>query len=135
MFEGEVKMQVSPHARTILLAEGAQRGGSRSNQTLTNRLKEAAKSLRHDENIVVRRADKTAIWAVLNKNDCLDEVGQVLSDEAKFERVTRYPSADLQKKVNALITAANSQIDGVHFSKIISEYKSGYLYGNVKIHK
>ena len=88
-----------------------------------------------DENIVVRRAEKTAIYEVLNTNDYLDEVGQVLSDEAKFERVTRYPSADLQKKVNAIITAANSQIDGVHFSKIISEYKSGYLYGNVKTHR
>ena len=37
--------------------------------------------------------------------------------------------------MNALIDAANSLIDGVHFKKIIGEYKPGYLYGNVKIHK
>ena len=133
--EGEDKIQISPHLRTLLLAEGAKRRGSRPNKTLTNRLREAAKSLRDDENIVVRRADKTAIYVILNKDDYLDKVGQVLSNEAKFEKVTRNTSADLQKKVNALITAANSQIDGVHFSKIIGEYKPGYLYGNVKIHK
>ena len=65
--EGEDKIQISPHLRSLLLAEGAKGRGSRSNQTLTNRLKEAAKSLRHDENIVVHRADKTAICVVLTR--------------------------------------------------------------------
>ena len=96
MLEGEVKIQVSPHLRTLLLAEGAQRRGSRSNQTLTDWKK--LQNHYDDENIVVRRADKTAISEVLNNNDCLDEVGQVLSYEAKFESVTRNHSADLQKK-------------------------------------
>ena len=34
-----------------------------------------------------------------------------------------------------MIAAANAEVDGVHFKEIIGDYKPGYLYGNVKVHK
>ena len=133
--EKDGKVVVSPDLRPQLLAEGTKRRGGGSSSILTPRLRAAAKSLREDDSIVIRKADKTAIYVILDKTEYLSKISDILSDEEKFERVRQNPTADLKKRVNALLKSANAVIGGVHFPLIIGEYHPGYLYGNVKIHK
>ena len=120
-----------------LLAEATKRRSSRAkrDQILPPRLIEAAKLLRDDDSIVIRRADKTAIYVILNKDDYSAKLDNILSDKGKFKQISADPTENLKKKVNGLIDVANSLVDGVHFKPIIGDYKPGYLYGNVKIHK
>ena len=137
--ERDKKVKVKPEIKPQLLAEATKnRSTGRSKkrrELLPPRLKEAAKKLRQDENIVIRRADKTSIYVILDKKDYDEKINCILSDGNKFQKIRADPTDSLKKRVNKLISAANAEIDGVHFREITGDYKPGYLYGNVKVHK
>ena len=59
----------------------------------------------------------------------------ILSDDSKFEKITKDTTDALKARVKRLITSANAVIGSIHFSKIVGEYAPGYAYGNVKTHK
>ncbi|XP_076030850.1 uncharacterized protein LOC143019032 [Oratosquilla oratoria] len=84
--------------------------------------------------IIVRRADKSSIYVILNKEDYLSKLNLILSDTTKFKKISNDPTSKLKVKVNKLITANNAAIDHLH-TPIIGEYSPGYIYGNVKTHK
>ena len=90
--------------------------------------------MRDDDDIVIRKADKTAAYAILDKSKYLQKIDEIVSDKKKFKQISKNPTSDLKKKVNKLIAAANAEIGGVQFQQIIGEYQPGYLYGNVKVH-
>ena len=109
--------------------------GKNESKLLTPRLIAAAKDLKQDDSIVIRKADKTSIYVILDRKDYDDKINDIISDETKFQKIRADPTDNLKKKANKLIAAANAEVEGVHFREIIGEYKPGYLYGNVKIHK
>ena len=137
--EKERKVTVKPGLKPQLLAEATKNRSSgrtkKHGDLLTPRLKEAAKNLREDTNIVIRRADKTSIYVILDKKEYNEKINDILSDSSKFQKIRADPTDSLKKKVKKLISAANAEVDGVHFKEIIGDYKPGYLYGNVKVHK
>ena len=137
--EKDNKVQVKPELQPQLLAEAtkhrAVKRRKQENRLLTPRLKAAAKNLKQDESIVIRKADKTSIYVILDANDYTDKISDIISDTSKFQKIRADPTDSLKKKVNKLIAVANAEVDGVHFKEIIGDYKPGYLYGNVKIHK
>ncbi|XP_076059498.1 uncharacterized protein LOC143036137 [Oratosquilla oratoria] len=85
--------------------------------------------------VPVRRADKSSIYVILNKEDYLSKLNLILSDTTKFKKISSDPTSKLKVKVNKLITANNAAIDHLHIPPIIGEYSPGYIYGNVKTHK
>ena len=51
------------------------------------------------------------------------------------KKLNKNPTNQLKSKINKLITANNAELNGTKLPKIISDYKPGYLYGTVKLHK
>jgi hypothetical protein len=95
----------------------------------------AAKQLRDNEQIVIRKADKSNIFVILDKTEYISKINQIVSDESKFQRVSRDPSELLQRRANKLINTANSFAGSKKLTPIVGSYSPGYLYGNVKNHK
>lgn len=131
----EKKVEVSPNLKDRLIGEGAKIRNRCRSKLLSRALFKAAKELRDDDRIVIRRADKSSIYVILDKQDYLEKINGILHDETKFEQIKKDPTDKLKAKVNRLITAANAVVGGVHFAKIVGEYSAGYAYGNVKTHK
>ena len=73
-------------------------GKDQRNKLLPDRLVKAAKNLREDESIVSRRADKTAIYVILDKADYAAKLDTILSDESKFKRSEPTPPRISRKR-------------------------------------
>ena len=133
--EKDKKVVVDEQLKEQLLAEATKARGSTKSRLLSDDLKSAARALRENDNIVTRKADKSNIFVILDKQEYLAKLSAILSDSSKFERLTRDPTKQLTSKLNKVITSANAAIGAQHFAKITGEYSPGYIYGNVKIHK
>ena len=136
---GNGKIEVNPDIQEQLQAESTRSRGTRRSSLISPKLRQAARELRENENIVVRRADKASIFVILNKDDYFDKVRAILDDATKFQPLRRNPIDDQKKHLNSLIDAANDYIDVAggctKFERITGEYSPGYMYGNVKTHK
>ena len=102
---------------------------------ITPKLRQAAKSLKNNDNIIIRKADKSSLYIILNKAEYLDKISAILQDHTKFKPINKDPTQDIKKKANKIIDAINAVSDGPKLSKIIGDYSPGYIYGNVKTHK
>ena len=131
----EGKVHLDSGLQRELQAESDKKRYVNSRGVLTPALRNAARELRDNNSIVIRRADKSAIFVILDKEAYLNKIDNVLSDQSKFKAIKRNPTETLKTKLNKIIDAANAKIGDVHFKKITGEYRPGYLYGNVKIHK
>ncbi|XP_076052765.1 uncharacterized protein LOC143032182 [Oratosquilla oratoria] len=127
--------EASGSLQVATLAESTKHRSFGSGSLLTAELRQAAKELRENKDIVIRRADKTDLFVILNRSDYIDKVESLLQDSSKFLRVNRNPVDDIRKKVTKLINIANAVVDGVKFQNLHGHYEPGYLYGNVKTHK
>ena len=133
--EKEQKVTVNKALRERIIGESTKLRGSGKSQLLTKQLKEAAKQLRDNEDIVIRRADKASTFVILDKDTYIKQMNETLSDTTKFERLTVDPTDKLKAKANTVVKAANAVEGEIHFSKISGDYSPGYAYGNVKMHK
>ena len=102
---------------------------------LTPRLREAADQLHNNEKITITRADKAAIYVVLDRESYIGKCQDILQDRTKFEPLIHDPTESLKKHLNTLITAVNAKIGGLRFEKVVGDYGPGYFYGTVKTHK
>ena len=129
-------VQVNPRLKDLLTAESTK---NRSNNKIFNslplRLREAAKRIKTNPNIIVRKADKSSTFVILDKDDYLDKVNHILNDTSKFLRINKDPSNGIKTEANKLITTLNSVENNLKLNKIVGDYNLGYLYGNVKTHK
>ena len=130
------KVTVSENLRPLLLAESTKdRHRKNNNSLLTPELRQAAKELRENSDIIVRKADKASVYVIMDRAEYLSKLNDILSDTTKFKKISRDPTEILKKKVNQLIVSANAVAGQEHFAKLVGEYKPGYMYGTVKIHK
>ena len=118
-----------------LLAEGTKSRGNTKSRLITKRLRDAAQALRNNKDLIIRRADKSSIFVLLDRTDYLHKVKALLDDTTKFKQLSRNPTDKVKKDLNALIDAANAENGGVTFTKLTGEYEPGYFYGNPKTHK
>lgn len=131
----ENKVKVQGNLRDRLVGESSKVRDRCKSKILSRRLFKAARELREDDRIVIRKADKSSVYVILDKAQYLEKLNSILHDETKFERIKKDPTDALKARVNRLITSANAVVGGVHFGKIVGEYAPGYAYGNVKTHK
>ena len=130
------KVSVGDNLRPLLLAESTKdRHGKNKNSLLTPDLRQAARELRENQDIIVRKADKASVYVIMDRAEYLSKINDILSDSSKFKKISRDPSETLKKRVNQLIVSANAVAGHEHFSKLVGEYKPGYMYGTVKTHK
>ena len=133
--EKQNKVTINPRINELLAAECTKHRNPYYRSTISPELKNAAKNLKTNENIVIRKADKSSMYVILNKKDYLDKLDEILSDTTKFCKITKNPTEALKKKANNIISSLDVVKSGVNLPKIIGDYSPGYVYGNVKIHK
>ena len=65
----------------------------------THDLKSAAKSLRENPDIFVRRADKSSVFVILNREDYRSKINDLLSDASKFKKIKKNPCEDIKRRL------------------------------------
>ena len=95
----------------------------------------AAKSLHQREGLVVRHADRTASFVLINEDEYLGKLDLILQDQQKFQCLNRNPIEDIKREANNIVEGNNAVREATHLSKICGDFNVGYLYGNVKTHK
>lgn len=133
--EKNKKVTTSPDLQAEFIRESNTIRGHHRTSLLTPELKEAAKQLRENKDIVIRRADKSSLFVVLDKDDYMDKINAILHDESKFKRITRNPTNNLKNELNRIIRQNNKTVGSIKLPVIEGDHKLGYLYGNVKNHK
>ena len=128
-------MKVDEGIKEELLREARVQRGHHRSHLLKKRHRDAAKTLRQDSNITIRRADKAACFVIIPTDEYLTKIDNILSDETKFERITRNPIQDLTSRTNKIINSINAKSGGLKFQRLTGNYGLGYCYGNVKTHK
>ena len=129
-------VEISPELQDQLRAEGSRQPPNSNSTLLTPELRAAAKSLRENNNIVIRRADKSSTFVILNRDDYRKKIQDVLKDGSKFQKISKNPCENIKSKINNLIDRATSETgQAMPLKKIVGDYSPGYIYGNVKTHK
>ena len=129
------KIDVHPDLQESLMAESTKNRGGLRKSSLPAHLRRAAKELRENKDIIVRRADKSAVFVILDREEYDEKVHAILCDKSKFKAISRNPVEQLKRKANDLISAANKHMGEMKIPKIVGEFCPGYFYGNPKIHK
>ena len=129
------KILVKPEIQDQLRAEATKNRAARGRPSLDPRLRKAADELRDNDSIVIRRADKSQTFVILNASDYHQKTEDILNDQTKFQKITKNPVDQLKKSANELISASNKVSKNFKLDKIVGEYRPGYFYGNVKTHK
>ena len=123
------KISVNPDIRPQLQAESTKNRSHQTKTSLPGHLWRAAKELRDRADIVVRRADKSQLFVILDSQEYYTKTQDILDDTHKFKKVSRNLVDNLKKKANNLITAANKHVLAQKLPKIIGEYKPRYFQG------
>ena len=133
--EKDGKVSTTPELQHLLLTEATRSRGSYQSKIINKKHHTAAKQLRENNDIIIRRADKTAAFVIANKNDYIDKMNAILSDETKFKIITRNPTELIKKRVNNIISSINAIENDLKLHRLTGEYSLGYAYGNYKTHK
>ena len=134
--ETKNKVSIKPEIVEQLKSESTKhRNPKHHSSILSKPLLDAARNLKNNENIVVRKADKSSTYVILNKEEYEEKMHNILSDSTKFKRIEKDPTDAIKKKANNLIEAQNSVVDDFKLKKIVGDFQPGYAYGNVKTHK
>ena len=128
-------IEINPNLKDQLRSESTKRRGKTNSSILTPKLKAAAKSLREDSTIVIRKADKSNMYVIMDRGEYDQKLREILSDESKFEKITRNPVDELKKKAYTIIKSVNQKCNKKLLKEPIGDFEPGYIYGNVKTHK
>ena len=134
--EREGKLQLKDPLKPLLLAEALTDRSPVYHHSLMNKdLRAAAKKLKQQEDITIRRADKTPALVLIDTNAYHQKLDNILADETKFRRIRKNPVDDIKREANKVIERINALSGAVKLSIIKGDYEPGYIYGNVKTHK
>ncbi|XP_076043610.1 uncharacterized protein LOC143026725 [Oratosquilla oratoria] len=120
---------------STLIAGASKTRGNFQSHLVHKRHIQGAKQLRENEDIAIRRADKTAAFAIIPKQEYLTKMDNILADTSKFTKITRNPTEQIKKKINSVIDTINTSLSSPHFNKLTGDYSPGHAFGNVKTHK
>lgn len=133
--EKDGKITIKPEISDALRNEGNKIRSNNHTKLLTKTQRTACKLLKENQNIIIRKADKSNIYVILNKENYKNKLDEILGDETKFRVLQDDPSLKLKDKLNKLIVANNALANNKKLPKLVGEYHAGYIYGNSKIHK
>ena len=133
--ESKKTIVIKPDLAIQLKSESTKHRNTKHPSIITPALRQAARNLKSNPNIVIRKADKSSIYVIMNKTDYITKLNILLNDDTKFKRINKDPTNSLKQRANKLIEVLNAAQDDIKLSKIIGDYNPGYVYGNVKTHK
>lgn len=85
--------------------------------------------------IVIRKADKSNVFVLLENNYYNSKLNEMLQDKSKFRPISKDPSDDIKKRLNSIIDEVNQHTNKKTLNKLVGHFQPGYMYGNAKIHK
>ena len=129
------KVTTTTDLQSHLITEASKERGPFRSSLVHQRHIEAAKQLKSNENIIIRRADKTAAFVIMRKEEYLNKMDNILSDTTKFKKITRNPTDTIKKKINTIIKKIHATKSTIRLPVLTGEYSAGYAYGTVKTHK
>ena len=116
-----------------------ERFGSKTMQACKNPLtKEQHKAIRdftNNKDVIVRKADKSNVFVVMNTQMYQQKIDEILSDSTKFMKIDKDPTEDLKKQINQLIAQIKQDNKEYPLQKLTGHFEPGYIYANPKIHK
>ena len=133
--EKENKITINPNIADQLRSEGTKHRNKIGKSIISPSLSKAACELKHNENIVIKRADKSALYVIMDKDEYINKLNQITNDTTKFQELKKDPTNNLKTRINKIITTLNATKNDANINKIIGDYSPGYLYGTVKTHK
>ena len=119
--------------KPLMVAESTKNRNMDRSNLLTRELRQAAKELRENKEIILRKADKSSSYVIMDRSVYKSKLDEILQDESKFRKITRNPLTELKTKLNKLIKRAN---EGNHIKilqPVCGEFSLGYIYGNVRL--
>ena len=102
---------------------------------LTKEQYKKVKEFNQNESIITRKADKSNVFVILDKDYYVDQINLLLSDETKFCKINKDPTDELKRELNKHIGVVNNNSKQIKITKREGKYEPGYVYGNPKIHK
>jgi hypothetical protein len=106
------------------------------NKDLITKLQYAKiKELHSNDDIVIRKADKSNTFVILTKQSYNSKIKDILSNTDKFTKIRKDPTEDVKKRINKLIDTVNAVQMPDQLTKLEGHFEPGYMYGNPKIHK
>ena len=134
--ETEGKINIEDGFKECLINEGTKkRCYHNKSQLLSKEQLESIKNLRNNKDIIIRKADKSNIYVIMNYSDYKQKLDDIISDKSKFIQLKKDPTESLKKKLNNIIKCENAAQSNIKMKVLEGNYKPGYLYGNAKIHK
>ena len=91
--------------------------------------------MQENTDIIIRKADKSNVFVIMDRDKYTSKISAMLSDENKFLKMEHDPSENLNKLLNEQISKVNAVKDGVRLNKLVGHFEMGYIYGNPKVHK
>ena len=128
-------VEINPNLKDQLRGESTKCRGKTQSNILTPKLRAAAQNLRNDETIVIRKADKSNMYVIMNRDEYKSKLDDLLKDNTKFKHITRNTTEELKKEVRKVCQEVNTECGKKVFKEPIGDYEPGYLYGNIKTHK
>jgi hypothetical protein len=86
------------------------------------------KELREDNRVIVRKADKSNVFVVMNRDDYCEKMNTIISDETKFEKINVNPILTIKREVNKYVTSINAVAGGPKFKKLVGHYEPAYIH-------
>ena len=111
------KITTSPNLIAELVAESGRQRGSTRSKLLDKDLVSAAKELRENENIIIRKADKTAVYVLMPRDEYLQKMETILNDPSKFCRIPKDTTATLKAHVNRILDAVMQNLEDLIFKR------------------
>ena len=133
--QAQQKVLLSPTVIHDLVGESGIDRNVYFSKIVDKRMREAAKSLRDDPSIIIRKADKSSVYVIMNRSQYNEKMNVILGDETKFKRLASDPTETLKRRISGLNIAANALQKEVRFPKVEGDFSPGYCYGTVKTHK
>ena len=132
-FASAGKLKVNERLHALLKAEGLKHRNPP--KKIARNLLNAATSLRNNPGIVIRKADKSNMYVILDSTEYFNKLDDIISDDNKFQKISRDPTHDIKIRANVLIAGVLAADPQSSVKQIIGDFSPGYIYGNVKTHK
>lgn len=124
--KGEITIE--PTFKQEVVAEAGKTRGRYKSSIIDPRHQDAAKQLKADHNITIRKADNAATYVIMDTSKYLQKIDDILDEATKFKRITRDPTEDLKKKVNKLIVKNDIASKSIKLEKLSGEFTMAYCF-------
>ena len=118
-----------------LKAFGLKKNKDYHKDVLTKEQHTLLRNLRMDEEVIIRKADKSNMFVVLDRSKYCEKINELISDRNKFERIEKNPIPNIKSTINKYVTSINAVNSSVKLKELIGHFEPAYIYGNPKIHK